>query len=199
MTQPGRKRAWQAEKTPSGKIRKLKEQNQQLKPKNKNSERAGNWAEGRRISLSARSPPAEQGVGRRQKERFRPLQKDFFSHAKLKRFERQKIIAKRAQQMELGILAFRLFGRPEAQKLVHGKETGLRQKNACLGKRKHWHGYFANAVRLREAPRWIVQKAKRPNRVPFYSSRVRLGRRSVKNLNGAPLLPRIFPLPRRKV
>ncbi len=127
----GRKARWQAEKEAIGKIRKLKEQIEQLKAEEQKYERAGELAKA----------AAERDLKQAQ-ERFAALQKDA---PMLKEEVDEEDIAKLVSKWT-GIPTGRLL-EGEAQKLVHMEER-IRQR--VIGQ-DHALGRVSNAVRRSRA------------------------------------------------
>jgi ATP-dependent Clp protease ATP-binding subunit ClpB len=144
----GRKARWQAEKEAIGKIRKLKEQIEQLKAEAERYERAGELAKVAEIRYG-KIAQAERELNAAQ-ERFAALQKDA---PMLKEEVDEEDIAKLVSKWT-GIPVGRLL-EGEAQKLVHMEER-LRQRvvgqDDALGR-------VANAVRRSRAG---LSDAKRP-------------------------------------
>jgi len=116
----GRKARWQAEKEAIGKIRKLKEQIEQLRAEEQRYERAGELAKVAEIRYG-RSAVAEREL-KQAEERFASLQKDA---PMLKEEVDEEDIAKLVSKWT-GIPVGRLL-EGEAQKLVHMEER-LRQR-----------------------------------------------------------------------
>jgi ATP-dependent Clp protease ATP-binding subunit ClpB len=144
----GRKARWQAEKEAIGKIRKLKEQIEQLKAEEQRFERAGELAKVAEIRYG-KIAAAEQEL-RKAEERFASVQKD---SPMLKEEVDEEDIAKLVSKWT-GIPAGRLL-EGEAQKLVHMEER-LRQR--VVGQEEAL-GRVANAVRRSRAG---LSDAKRP-------------------------------------
>jgi len=144
----GRKARWQAEKEAIGKIRKLKEQIEQLKAEEQKYERAGELAKVAEIRYG-KIAAAERDLAQAQ-ERFSAVQKDA---PMLKEEVDEEDIAKLVSKWT-GIPAGRLL-EGEAQKLVH-MENRLRQRvvgqDDALGR-------VSNAVRRSRAG---LSDAKRP-------------------------------------
>jgi len=144
----GRKARWQAEKEAIGKIRKLKEQIEQLKAEAERYERAGDLAKVAEVRYG-KIAQAEKELNAAQ-ERFAAVQKD---SPMLKEEVDEEDIAKLVSKWT-GILVGRLL-EGEAQKLVHMEER-LRQRvvgqDDALGR-------VANAVRRSRAG---LSDAKRP-------------------------------------
>ena len=145
----GRKARWQAEKEAISKIRKLKEQIEQLKAEEQNATNApANWPRLRKFA-TAKSPQAERELKEAQ-ERFTSMQKD---SPMLKEEVDEEDIAKLVSKWT-GIPVGRLL-EGEAQKLVHMEER-LRQRvvgqDDALAR-------VANAVRRSRAG---LSDAKRP-------------------------------------
>jgi len=144
----GRKARWQAEKEAIGKIRKLKEQIEQLKAEAERYERAGDLAKVAEIRYG-KIAQAEREMNAAQ-ERFAAVQKD---SPMLKEEVDEQDIAKLVSKWT-GIPVGRLL-EGEAQKLVHMEER-LRQRvvgqDDALGR-------VANAVRRSRAG---LSDAKRP-------------------------------------
>jgi ATP-dependent Clp protease ATP-binding subunit ClpB len=136
----GRKARWQAEKEAIGKIRKLKEQIEQLKAEEQKFERAGELAKVAEIRYG-KIAAAEQEL-KKAEQRFASVQKD---SPMLKEEVDEEDIAKLVSKWT-GIPAGRLL-EGEAQKLVHMEER-LRQRvvgqDDALGR-------VANAVRRSRA------------------------------------------------
>jgi ATP-dependent Clp protease ATP-binding subunit ClpB len=144
----GRKARWQAEKDAIGKIRKLKEQIEQLKAEEQKFERAGELAKVAEIRYG-KIAAAEQDL-KKAEERFASVQKD---SPMLKEEVDEEDIAKLVSKWT-GIPAGRLL-EGEAQKLVHMEER-LRQR--VVGQEEAL-GRVANAVRRSRAG---LSEAKRP-------------------------------------
>jgi ATP-dependent Clp protease ATP-binding subunit ClpB len=144
----GRKARWQAEKEAIGKIRKLKEQIEQLKAEEQRFERAGELAKVAEIRYG-KIAAAEQEL-KKAEERFASVQKD---SPMLKEEVDEEDIAKLVSKWT-GIPAGRLL-EGEAQKLVHMEER-LRQR--VVGQEEAL-GRVANAVRRSRAG---LSDAKRP-------------------------------------
>jgi ATP-dependent Clp protease ATP-binding subunit ClpB len=144
----GRKARWQAEKDAIGKIRKLKEQIEQLKVEEQKFERAGELAKVAEIRYG-KIAAAEQEL-KKAEERFASVQKD---SPMLKEEVDEEDIAKLVSKWT-GIPAGRLL-EGEAQKLVHMEER-LRQR--VVGQEEAL-GRVANAVRRSRAG---LSEAKRP-------------------------------------
>jgi len=144
----GRKARWQAEKEAIGKIRKLKEQIDQLKTEEQKFERAGELAKVAEIRYG-KIAAAEQEL-KKAEERFASVQKD---SPMLKEEVDEEDIAKLVSKWT-GIPAGRLL-EGEAQKLVHMEER-LRQR--VVGQDEAL-GRVANAVRRSRAG---LSDAKRP-------------------------------------
>jgi ATP-dependent Clp protease ATP-binding subunit ClpB len=144
----GRKARWQAEKEAIGKIRKLKEQIEQLKAEEQRFERAGELAKVAEIRYG-KIAAAEQEL-KKAEERFASVQKDT---PMLKEEVDEEDIAKLVSKWT-GIPAGRLL-EGEAQKLVHMEER-LRQR--VVGQEEAL-GRVANAVRRSRAG---LSDAKRP-------------------------------------
>jgi ATP-dependent Clp protease ATP-binding subunit ClpB len=144
----GRKARWQAEKEAIGKIRKLKEQIEQLKAEEQKFERAGELAKVAEIRYG-KIAAAEQEL-KKAEERFASVQKD---SPMLKEEVDEEDIAKLVSKWT-GIPAGRLL-EGEAQKLVHMEER-LRQR--VVGQDEAL-GRVANAVRRSRAG---LSEAKRP-------------------------------------
>jgi ATP-dependent Clp protease ATP-binding subunit ClpB len=144
----GRKARWQAEKDAIGKIRKLKEQIEQLKAEEQKFERAGELAKVAEIRYG-KIAAAEQEL-KKAEERFALVQKD---SPMLKEEVDEEDIAKLVSKWT-GIPAGRLL-EGEAQKLVHMEER-LRQR--VVGQEEAL-GRVANAVRRSRAG---LSEAKRP-------------------------------------
>jgi ATP-dependent Clp protease ATP-binding subunit ClpB len=144
----GRKARWQAEKEAIGKIRKLKEQIEQLKAEEQKYERAGELARVAEIRYG-KIAAAEQEL-KKAEERFASVQKD---SPMLKEEVDEEDIAKLVSKWT-GIPAGRLL-EGEAQKLVHMEER-LRQR--VVGQDEAL-GRVANAVRRSRAG---LSDAKRP-------------------------------------
>jgi ATP-dependent Clp protease ATP-binding subunit ClpB len=144
----GRKARWQAEKEAIGKIRKLKEQIEQLRAEEQKFERSGELAKVAEIRYG-KIAAAEQEL-KKAEERFASVQKD---SPMLKEEVDEEDIAKLVSKWT-GIPAGRLL-EGEAQKLVHMEER-LRQRvvgqDDALGR-------VANAVRRSRAG---LSDAKRP-------------------------------------
>ncbi len=136
----GRKARWQAEKEAIGKIRKLKEQIEQLKAEEQKYERAGELARVAEIRYG-KIAAAEQEL-KKAEERFASVQKD---SPMLKEEVDEEDIAKLVSKWT-GIPAGRLL-EGEAQKLVHMEER-LRQR--VVGQDEAL-GRVANAVRRSRA------------------------------------------------
>ena len=143
-----RKARWQAEKEAIGKIRKLKEQIDQLKTEEQKYERTGELAKVAEIRYG-KIAAAEQEL-RKAEERFASVQKDA---PMLKEEVDEEDIAKLVSKWT-GIPAGRLM-EGEAQKLVHMEER-LRQR--VVGQDEAL-GRVANAVRRSRAG---LSDAKRP-------------------------------------
>src|SRR5580692_2570349 len=143
-----RKAQWQAEKEAISKIRKLKEQIEQLKAEEQRFERAGELAKVAEIRYG-RIAAAEQEL-KKAEERFASVQKD---SPMLKEEVDEEDIAKLVSKWT-GIPAGRLL-EGEAQKLVHMEER-LRQR--VVGQDEAL-GRVANAVRRSRAG---LSDAKRP-------------------------------------
>jgi ATP-dependent Clp protease ATP-binding subunit ClpB len=144
----GRKARWQAEKEAIGKIRKLKEQIEQLKAEEQKFERAGELAKVAEIRYG-KIAAAEQEL-KKAEQRFASVQKD---SPMLKEEVDEEDIAKLVSKWT-GIPAGRLL-EGEAQKLVHMEER-LRQR--VVGQDEAL-GRVANAVRRSRAG---LSDAKRP-------------------------------------
>jgi ATP-dependent Clp protease ATP-binding subunit ClpB len=144
----GRKARWQAEKEAIGKIRKLKEQIEQLKAEEQRFERAGELAKVAEIRYG-KIAAAEQEL-KKAEERFASVQKD---SPMLKEEVDEEDIAKLVSKWT-GIPAGRLL-EGEAQKLVHMEER-LRQR--VVGQEEALER-VANAVRRSRAG---LSDAKRP-------------------------------------
>ena len=144
----GRKARWQAEKEAIGKIRKLKEQIEQLKAEEQRFERAGDLAKVAEIRYG-KIAATEQEL-KKAEERFASVQKD---SPMLKEEVDEEDIAKLVSKWT-GIPAGRLL-EGEAQKLVHMEER-LRQR--VVGQEEAL-GRVANAVRRSRAG---LSDAKRP-------------------------------------
>jgi ATP-dependent Clp protease ATP-binding subunit ClpB len=144
----GRKARWQAEKEAIGKIRKLKEQIEQLKAEEQKFERAGDLAKVAEIRYG-KIAAAEQEL-KKAEERFASVQKD---SPMLKEEVDEEDIAKLVSKWT-GIPAGRLL-EGEAQKLVHMEER-LRQR--VVGQEEALER-VANAVRRSRAG---LSDAKRP-------------------------------------
>jgi len=144
----GRKARWQAEKDAIGKIRKLKEQIEQLKAEAERYERAGDLAKVAEIRYG-KIAQAERELNAAQ-ERFAAVQKDA---PMLKEEVDEEDIAKLVSKWT-GIPVGRLL-EGEAQKLVHMEER-LRQR--VIGQDDAL-GRVANAVRRSRAG---LSDAKRP-------------------------------------
>jgi len=144
----GRKARWQAEKEAIGKIRKLKEQIEQLKAEEQKFERAGELAKVAEIRYG-KIAAAEQEL-KKAEERFALVQKD---SPMLKEEVDEEDIAKLVSKWT-GIPAGRLL-EGEAQKLVHMEER-LRQR--VVGQEEAL-ARVANAVRRSRAG---LSDAKRP-------------------------------------
>jgi ATP-dependent Clp protease ATP-binding subunit ClpB len=144
----GRKARWQAEKEAIGKIRKLKEQIEQLRAEEQKFERAGELAKVAEIRYG-KIAAAEQEL-KKAEERFASVQKD---SPMLKEEVDEEDIAKLVSKWT-GIPAGRLL-EGEAQKLVHMEER-LRQR--VVGQEEAL-GRVANAVRRSRAG---LSDAKRP-------------------------------------
>ncbi len=144
----GRKARWQAEKDAIGKIRKLKEQIEQLKAEEQKFERAGELAKVAEIRYG-KIAAAEQEL-KKAEDRFASVQKD---SPMLKEEVDEEDIAKLVSKWT-GIPAGRLL-EGEAQKLVHMEER-LRQR--VVGQEEAL-GRVANAVRRSRAG---LSEAKRP-------------------------------------
>ncbi len=144
----GRKARWQAEKDAIGKIRKLKEQIEQLKAEEQKFERAGELAKVAEIRYG-KIAAAEQEL-KKAEERFASVQKD---SPMLKEEVDEEDIAKLVSKWT-GIPAGRLL-EGEAQKLVHMEE---RLRHRVVGQEEAL-GRVANAVRRSRAG---LSEAKRP-------------------------------------
>jgi ATP-dependent Clp protease ATP-binding subunit ClpB len=144
----GRKARWQAEKEAIGKIRKLKEQIEQLRAEEQKYERAGELAKVAEIRYG-KIAAAEQEL-KKAEERFASVQKD---SPMLKEEVDEEDIAKLVSKWT-GIPAGRLL-EGEAQKLVHMEER-LRQR--VVGQDEAL-ARVANAVRRSRAG---LSDAKRP-------------------------------------
>ncbi|MFI5092652.1 MAG: ATP-dependent chaperone ClpB [Candidatus Acidiferrales bacterium] len=144
----GRKARWQAEKEAIGKIRKLKEQIDQLKTEEQKYERSGELAKVAEIRYG-KIAAAEQEL-KKAEERFASVQKD---SPMLKEEVDEEDIAKLVSKWT-GIPAGRLL-EGEAQKLVHMEER-LRQR--VIGQEEALRR-VANAVRRSRAG---LSDAKRP-------------------------------------
>ena len=144
----GRKARWQAEKEAIGKIRKLKEQIEQLRAEEQKYERAGELARVAEIRYG-KIAAAEQEL-KKAEERFASVQKD---SPMLKEEVDEEDIAKLVSKWT-GIPAGRLL-EGEAQKLVHMEER-LRQR--VVGQDEAL-ARVANAVRRSRAG---LSDAKRP-------------------------------------
>ena len=144
----GRKARWQAEKEAIGKIRKLKEQIEQLKAEEQKYERSGELAKVAEIRYG-KIAAAEQDL-KKAEERFASVQKD---SPMLKEEVDEEDIAKLVSKWT-GIPAGRLL-EGEAQKLVHMEER-LRQR--VVGQEEAL-ARVANAVRRSRAG---LSDAKRP-------------------------------------
>ncbi|HKN76276.1 MAG TPA: ATP-dependent chaperone ClpB [Candidatus Acidoferrum sp.] len=144
----GRKARWQAEKQAIGKIRKLKEQIEQLKAEEQKFERAGELAKVAEIRYG-KIAAAEQEL-KKAEERFASVQKD---SPMLKEEVDEEDVAKLVSKWT-GIPAGRLL-EGEAQKLVHMEER-LRQR--VVGQEEAL-GRVSNAVRRSRAG---LSDAKRP-------------------------------------
>jgi ATP-dependent Clp protease ATP-binding subunit ClpB len=144
----GRKARWQTEKEAIGKIRKLKEQIEQLKAEEQRFERAGELAKVAEIRYG-KIAAAEQEL-KKAEERFASVQKD---SPMLKEEVDEEDVAKLVSKWT-GIPAGRLL-EGEAQKLVHMEER-LRQR--VVGQEEAL-GRVANAVRRSRAG---LSDAKRP-------------------------------------
>jgi ATP-dependent Clp protease ATP-binding subunit ClpB len=144
----GRKARWQAEKEAIGKIRKLKEQIEQLKAEEQKFERAGELAKVAEIRYG-KIAAAEQEL-KKAEQRFASVQKN---SPMLKEEVDEEDIAKLVSKWT-GIPAGRLL-EGEAQKLVHMEER-LRQR--VVGQDEAL-GRVANAVRRSRAG---LSDAKRP-------------------------------------
>ena len=144
----GRKARWQAEKEAIGKIRKLKEQIEQLRAEEQKFERAGELAKVAEIRYG-KTAAAEQELKKAQ-ERFAAVQKD---SPMLKEEVDEEDIAKLVSKWT-GIPAGRLL-EGEAQKLVHMEE---RLRLRVIGQEEAL-GRVANAVRRSRAG---LSDAKRP-------------------------------------
>ncbi|MHB8609832.1 MAG: ATP-dependent chaperone ClpB [Candidatus Acidiferrales bacterium] len=143
-----RKTRWQAEKEAIGKIRKLKEQIEQLKAEEQKFERAGELAKVAEIRYG-KIAAAEQEL-KKAEERFASVQKD---SPMLKEEVDEEDIAKLVSKWT-GIPAGRLL-EGEAQKLVHMEE---RLRLRVIGQEEAL-GRVANAVRRSRAG---LSDAKRP-------------------------------------
>jgi ATP-dependent Clp protease ATP-binding subunit ClpB len=144
----GRKARWQAEKEAIGKIRKLKEQIEQLRAEEQKFERAGELAKVAEIRYG-KIAAAEQEL-KKAEERFAAVQKD---SPMLKEEVDEEDIAKLVSKWT-GIPAGRLL-EGEAQKLVHMEE---RLRLRVIGQEEAL-GRVANAVRRSRAG---LSDAKRP-------------------------------------
>jgi len=144
----GRKARWQTEKEAIGKIRKLKEQIEQLKAEEQRFERAGELAKVAEIRYG-KIAAAEQEL-KKAEERFASVQKD---SPMLKEEVDEEDVAKLVSKWT-GIPAGRLL-EGEAQKLVHMEER-LRQR--VVGQEEAL-ARVANAVRRSRAG---LSDAKRP-------------------------------------
>jgi ATP-dependent Clp protease ATP-binding subunit ClpB len=144
----GRKARWQAEKEAIGKIRKLKEQIEQLRADEQKFERAGELAKVAEIRYG-KIAAAEQEL-KKAEERFVSVQKD---SPMLKEEVDEEDIAKLVSKWT-GIPAGRLL-EGEAQKLVHMEE---RLRLRVVGQEEAL-GRIANAVRRSRAG---LSDAKRP-------------------------------------
>jgi ATP-dependent Clp protease ATP-binding subunit ClpB len=144
----GRKARWQAEKEAIGRIRKLKEQIEQLKVEEQKFERAGELAKVAEIRYG-KIAAAEQEL-KKAEERFASVQKD---SPMLKEEVDEEDIAKLVSKWT-GIPAGRLL-EGEAQKLVHMEE---RLRERVVGQDEAL-GRVANAVRRSRAG---LSEAKRP-------------------------------------
>jgi ATP-dependent Clp protease ATP-binding subunit ClpB len=144
----GRKARWQAEKEAIGKIRKLKEQIEQLRAEEQKFERAGELAKVAEIRYG-KIAAAEQEL-KKAEERFASVQKD---SPMLKEEVDEEDIAKLVSKWT-GIPAGRLL-EGEAQKLVHMEE---RLRLRVIGQEEAL-GRVANAVRRSRAG---LSDAKRP-------------------------------------
>jgi ATP-dependent Clp protease ATP-binding subunit ClpB len=144
----GRKARWQAEKEAIGKIRKLKEQIEQLRAEEQKFERAGELAKVAEIRYG-KIAAAEQEL-KKAEERFAAVQKD---SPMLKEEVDEEDIAKLVSKWT-GIPAGRLL-EGEAQKLVHMEE---RLRLRVIGQEEAL-GRAANAVRRSRAG---LSDAKRP-------------------------------------
>jgi ATP-dependent Clp protease ATP-binding subunit ClpB len=144
----GRKARWQAEKEAIGKIRKLKEQIEQLRAEEQKFERAGELAKVAEIRYG-KIAAAEQEL-KKAEERFAAVQKD---SPMLKEEVDEEDIAKLVSKWT-GIPAGRLL-EGEAQKLVHMEE---RLRLRVIGQEEAL-GRVANAVRRSRAG---LSEAKRP-------------------------------------
>jgi ATP-dependent Clp protease ATP-binding subunit ClpB len=144
----GRKARWQAEKEAIGKIRKLKEQIEQLRAEEQKFERAGELAKVAEIRYG-KIAAAEQEL-KKAEERFAAVQKD---SPMLKEEVDEEDIAKLVSKWT-GIPAGRLL-EGEAQKLVHMEE---RLRLRVVGQEEAL-GRVANAVRRSRAG---LSDAKRP-------------------------------------
>jgi ATP-dependent Clp protease ATP-binding subunit ClpB len=144
----GRKARWQAEKEAIGKIRKLKEQIEQLKAEEQKSERAGDLAKVAEIRYG-KIAAAEREL-KQAEERFAAVQKDA---PMLKEEVDEEDIAKLVSKWT-GIPVGRLL-EGEAQKLVHMEE---RLRRRVIGQEDAL-ARVANAVRRSRAG---LSDAKRP-------------------------------------
>jgi ATP-dependent Clp protease ATP-binding subunit ClpB len=144
----GRKARWQAEKEAIGKIRKLKEQIEQLRAEEQKFERAGELAKVAEIRYG-KIAAAEQEL-KKAEERFASVQKD---SPMLKEEVDEEDIAKLVSKWT-GIPAGRLL-EGEAQKLVHMEE---RLRLRVIGQEEAL-SRVANAVRRSRAG---LSDAKRP-------------------------------------
>jgi ATP-dependent Clp protease ATP-binding subunit ClpB len=144
----GRKARWQAEKEAIGKIRKLKEQIEQLRAEEQKFERAGELAKVAEIRYG-KIAAAEREL-KKAEERFAAVQKD---SPMLKEEVDEEDIAKLVSKWT-GIPAGRLL-EGEAQKLVHMEE---RLRLRVIGQEEAL-GRVANAVRRSRAG---LSDAKRP-------------------------------------